>query len=73
MRVYGTRRLNLRKLRDFYEENGSSIIAAKCNYTRAFISQLIGPTPTRTISEKTARHIEEHLRLRVGFLDEVHA
>lgn len=62
-----TRRANLRRLAT---EHGSAVLAQRLGYTTgSFISQMVGPNPVRTISERTARVIEFHLDLEPGSLD----
>lgn len=65
--VYHARRENLRLLAAKYE--GQHTLADKLDITRSYLSQLIGKTPTKNISEATARGFEAKLALQAGFLD----
>lgn len=68
--VFDTRRANLRLLADRYD--GPSQLAAKLQLRHpSYLSQLIGPNPSRDISERTARAYEEKLGLAAGWLDVV--
>lgn len=68
------RRENLRRLAD---QHGATVIAKTLGYASvAFLSQMIGPNPTRTVTERTARTVEQAMGLEPGVLDldfEVHA
>jgi hypothetical protein len=65
--IYTTRRENLRALSG--GADGRSRVGAKLGYSVQYMSQLIGVNPTRDISEKAARTIEEKLDLVNGWLD----
>lgn len=58
-------------LRQAVEKVGGVSKASKLlGYTNpSFLSQMIGPNPTREITEKTARKFEEKLQLSRGALD----
>lgn len=60
-----------RALREAVEKIGGVSKASKLlGYTNpSFLSQMIGPNPTREITEKTARKFEEKLHLAPGTLD----
>jgi hypothetical protein len=63
------RRENLRTL--IREDGGPGSLATKLGHTNpSFLSQLAGPTPTRNVSEKVARDIEQQLGLLYKWLDE---
>lgn len=69
--VYTQRRENLRKLQ--VEWGGPTSMAKKLGHSNgSYLAQLIGPNPSREISEKVAREIEEKLGLPVGWLDQEH-
>lgn len=52
------------------QKGGVSKVSKLLGYSNpSFISQMVGPTPTREISEKTARKFEETLGLPLGILD----
>jgi len=62
------RRENLRKLAQQWD--GPTALARKLGYTQpSFLVQMIGPHPTRDVSERTARRIEKALDLPTGWLD----
>lgn len=63
------RRNNLRRLRDSKEVGGAKALADLVGKPTTWISQIIGPNPTRPITEDTAREFEEKLGLRPGELD----
>ncbi len=66
--VYAARRANLRALADRF--NGTSLLAAKLGFAHpSYLSQLIGPNPTRNVSESSARRYEARLGLQAGWLD----
>lgn len=66
--VYAARRANLRVLADRF--NGTSQLAAKLGLAHpSYLSQLIGPNPTRDVSERVARRYEARLGLQAGWLD----
>lgn len=61
------RRNNLRRLA---EQHGATILAERLGYASpSFLSQMIGPNPTREVSERTARVIEHSLGLEPGWMD----
>lgn len=63
-----TRRLaNMRSLAARYPQQGDLADALK--WTPSYLSQLIGPRPSRPISERTARSVERKLGLAEGILD----
>lgn len=69
MDVYNTRRDNLRRL--LGEWGGPTSLPRKLNHSNgSYLAQLIGPNPSRDISEKTAREIEQRLGLPVGWMDQ---
>lgn len=69
--VYQTRRENLRKLQT--EWGGPTSLAKKLGHANgSYVAQLIGPHPSREISEKVAREIESRLNLPTGWLDSEH-
>lgn len=62
------RRDTLKQIVD--QRGGVSKIAKQLGYSNpSFMSQMIGPNPTREITEKTARKFEEKLGLPKGTLD----
>ncbi len=63
--VYEVRRENLRAL----AEGSAAGLARKLSVSAAYMSQLIGVTPTRTVSERMARRAEQALGLHQGWLD----
>lgn len=69
MDVYNTRRDNLRRL--LGEWGGPTSLAKKLGHSNgSYLAQLIGPNPSRMISEKVAREIEGKLQLPTGWLDQ---
>jgi uncharacterized membrane protein len=58
---------NLRAVAARYEQQND--VAKILGWTPSYLSQLIGPNPTRPVSEKTARSIEAKLKLATGLLD----
>lgn len=59
-----------RNLRTLAEKEGAAKLAELLGHSNpSFMSQMIGPNPTRPVSELTARKIEEQLGLAVGHLD----
>jgi hypothetical protein len=65
------RRDNLRAI--MKKRGGSTKVAAQLGYkTGSFFSQMLGPTPTRDITEKSARRYEAALGLPSGTLDKEH-
>lgn len=58
---------NLRAVAARYELQND--LAAALGWTPSYLSQVIGPSPRRAISERTARQIEAKLKLAPGYLD----
>ena len=70
--VYETRRDNLRGL--MTQWGGPTSLAKKLGHTNgSYIAQLVGPNPSREISEKVARDMEAKLGLPIGWLDKERA
>ena len=70
--VYDTRRANLRSI--MIEWAGPTSPAKKLSHSNgSYLAQLIGPHPSRDLSEKVAREIETKLNLPVNWLDREHA
>lgn len=66
--MQGYRRFNLRRL--VVECGGQTELAKKLGYkTSTFLTQMVGPTPIRTITENTAREFEQKLALQHLSLD----
>jgi hypothetical protein len=66
--VYCYRRVNLKRVVDSF--GGPTRVAELLGYKNAsFIVHMIGPNPTRTVSDKNARSFELPLGLEVGSLD----
>ena len=66
--TYDQRRENLRALTKQW--GGPTSLARKLGHSNgSYLAQLIGPHPSRDISEKVAREIEIKLNLPVGWLD----
>lgn len=64
-----TRRERLRKLVEQF--GGPAALAKRLGYANAsFIVQMTGPNPSRDVTERTARAIEDKLRMAAGTLDE---
>jgi hypothetical protein len=59
------------RLRQYVADHGGPTSVAKAlGYSNgSFLSQLIGPNPSRDFSEKVARDMEDKLNLSVGYLD----
>lgn len=69
--VYETRRMNLRAIMG--EWGGPTSLAKKLGHSNgSYLAQLVGPHPSRDISEKVAREIESKLNLPLGWLDGEH-
>ena len=69
--VYDIRRANLRSI--MAEWGGPTSLAKKLGHTNgSYLAQLIGPHPSREISEKVAREIETRLNLPANWLDGEH-
>jgi hypothetical protein len=70
--VYVMRRDNLRGL--MTQWGGPTSLAKKLGHSNgSYIAQLVGPNPSREISEKVARDMESKLALPIGWLDQEHA
>lgn len=66
--VYTIRRDNLRAL--LTQWGGPTSLAKKLGHSNgSYIAQLVGPHPSREVSEKVAREIEGKLNLPIGWLD----
>lgn len=66
--VYGVRRDKLRSLIE--EWGGPKPLSKKLGYKNAsFLVQMAGPNPTRDVTERTARSIEQKLELPRGWMD----
>ena len=66
--VYHIRRENLRQLSRQW--GGPTSLSRKLGHSNgSYLAQLIGPRPTREVSEKVAREIEVTLTLPLGWLD----
>lgn len=69
--LFELRRKNLQRL--VKERGGTNAVAHMAGYANgSFLSQMIGPNPSREVSEKTARSIETALIIPSGWLDEQH-
>lgn len=68
-KLYVTRVENLRRLVDMTEGGAVAVAEAMGYRHRSFISQMAGVNPTRRITEKTARAIEDALGLQAGWMD----
>lgn len=69
--IYETRRVNLRAIAG--EWGGPTSLARKLGHANgSYLAQLIGPHPSRDISEKVAREIESKLNLPSNWLDGEH-
>lgn len=67
MKVFEIRKVNLQALAEIH---GAANLSAKLGYRQpSFLSQMIGPNPTRQLSEKNARQYEEVMGLPAGYLD----
>lgn len=69
LRSYKVRAENLRSIVEDDDDLDATTLARKLKVSKSYISQLIGPHPTRHISEETARTFEKKLRLDEGALD----
>ena len=66
------RRENMRKLIQHW--GGPSVLAKKMGHVNAsFLVQMAGPNPTRNVSERTARTVEQALGLEAGWVDRQHS
>jgi len=69
--VYDTRRENLRSL--IGQWGGPTSLSRKLGHTNgSYLAQLVGPNPSREISEKVAREMETKLGLPIGWMDASH-
>lgn len=70
--VYDIRRENLRTLARQW--GGPTSLSRKLGHSNgSYLAQLIGPNPSRDVSEKTARDIENRLQLPTGWMDAEHS
>ena len=68
MNLADTRRANVRAL--VKANGGTTAVSKRLGYRNAsFLSQQLGPKPTREVTEKTARALEEEFKLAPGSLD----
>lgn len=59
---------NLRKL--IHRHGGSAALARELGHANAaYLTHMAGPNPSRPITEKAARKIEQKLGLEIGWLD----
>jgi hypothetical protein len=66
--VYTIRRDNLRELARTW--GGPTSLSRKLGHSNgSYLAQLMGPHPSRSVSEKVAREIERTLGLSLGWLD----
>lgn len=66
--AFDNRRSNLRQLIEQW--GGPKPLSAKLGYSNAsFLVQMAGPNPTREVTERTARKIEQTLDLPAAWLD----
>ena len=66
--VYQIRRQNLRSLARQW--GGPTSLSRKLGHSNgSYLAQLMGPHPTREVSEKVAREVEVKLGLPLGWLD----
>jgi len=65
--LFHRRRENLRRL--VKERGGQKQFLNEVGYTKGWLSQLIGKTPDRDLSEKIAREIEQKVGIPSGTLD----
>lgn len=69
--VFDVRRENLRRL--VGQWGGPTSLSRKLGHSNgSYMAQLVGPNPSREISEKVAREIEGKLGLPVGWMDQEH-
>lgn len=61
------RRENMRRL--IREHDGPKAFAERIGLANSFVVQMAGPNPTREVSEKTARKVENTLDLPAGWMD----
>lgn len=70
--VGAARRANLRALIGEDKPYSTQVeLASALGCTDGYLSQIIGPRPSRPVTETTARKIEYKLRLKTGSLDVV--
>jgi len=70
IKTFETRRDNLRAV--VTARGGPTAVAGELGFANAsYLSQLVGPAPSRTISERAARSFEQTLGLPLGYLDMV--
>ncbi len=70
--IFDTRRENLRRL--IAQWGGPTSLAAKLGHASgSYLAQLAGPHPTRDVSERVAREIEQQLEIPAGWMDHRHA
>lgn len=68
MDIYEVRRVNLRKL--MADWGGPTSLSARLGHSNgSYLAQLVGPNPSREVSEKVARSIEAKLGLPLGWMD----
>lgn len=68
MSLSDTRREKVRAL--VKANGGTSAVAKRLGYRNpSFLSQIVGPKPTRDVTEKTARSLETEFNLAPGSLD----
>lgn len=69
--IYDTRRDNLRAL--IGQWGGPTSLSKKLGHANgSYVAQLAGPRPSREVSEKVAREIEQKLGLPVAWMDQDH-
>ena len=69
-KTFETRRDNLRAV--VAARGGATVVATELGFASTSpLSQLTGPTPSRTVSERSARRFEKALGLPIGYLDMV--
>lgn len=61
------RRDNMRRL--IQEHGGPKALAERIGIANSFVVQMAGPNPTREVSERTARKVEDTLDLPGGWMD----
>lgn len=72
IKIFETRLQNLRLLIKQWE-TATSLARELGHSNSSFLGQLAGPSPSRTISEKVARGIEQKLKLPERWMDEPHS
>lgn len=64
------RAVRVDNIRRLVRMHGSeAALARAAGYTQAYINQIAGPNPRRSIGEASARELEVRLRLESGWLD----